>query len=213
MNSVRPVPAAADTGVREFPRIGERMALAYLDLWVQETQIDPDRPLAVSQAEDLPRPWDPGSCRNADLRREVWSWLDQVVNWINTQYAWDVAGLIPGCWYRHPHLVHDLGTVADQRRRAGLGLISTPLEEWHRYCLPMFVERMRERAKSFCEETHKDPPGRARILRYGNLESVSERQAWFDNDARDTSPAQDRSASQFWLPQGQLIDPDPGDFL
>lgn len=139
----------------------DRMKLAYLELWAEECQNDSDRPLPVRQAEGFPRPWDPANCHDLDLRREVWHWLDQVVDWLNTEYAWDVASLIPGCWYRHPHLVHELGTLADQRRRAGLAFTSTPLEEWHRYTLPMFIDRIRERAKSYCEETHKDPPGRA----------------------------------------------------
>ena len=212
MTSLRAVSEAPAPSMREFPPIGDRMRLAYLELWARECQVDSDQPLPVSQADNLPRPWDPANCHDPDLRREVWHWLDQVVDWLNTEYAWDVASLIPGCWYRHPHLVHDLGTLADQRRRAGLAFTSTPLEEWHRYTLPMFIDRVRERAKSYCEETHKDPPGRARIQRYNSLEAVAERQAWYDNNTGARSPAPDDDNSEFSMPHDPDIDPDTREY-
>jgi type IV secretion system protein VirD4 len=33
---------------------------------------------------------------------------------------------IPACWPKHPHLVHDLAVLADQRRRAGRATPATP---------------------------------------------------------------------------------------
>ncbi len=78
--------------------------------------------------DDLPRPWDPATGHDPQLRRAIWQWLDRVVDWINTEYAWSVGGLIPECWYLHPHLVHDLGTVADQRGRAGSAYTSDDLK-------------------------------------------------------------------------------------
>lgn len=129
--------------VRDFPGVGERMQEAYIMLMAAETLSDPEHVVTLAPAEDLPRPWDPSTCHQRELRREVWDWLDRVVAWINTECAWDVGDLIPGCWYRHPHLVHEIGVVADQRRRAGLAFTSDQLEEWQRSCLPLFVERTR----------------------------------------------------------------------
>jgi hypothetical protein len=40
--------------------------------------------------------------------------------------------VIPGCWPQHPHLVHEIAVLADQRRRAGTARTSDVLEEWHR---------------------------------------------------------------------------------
>ena len=53
----------------------------------------------------LPRPWDPTSIREPQLRRELWTWLDHVVDWLNVEYVWDIVGIIPPCWPQHPHLV------------------------------------------------------------------------------------------------------------
>jgi hypothetical protein len=39
----------------------------------------------------------------------------------------DVADVIPLCWPQHPHLVHEIAVLADQRRRAGPGLTSDAL--------------------------------------------------------------------------------------
>lgn len=177
---------ASTRGAREFPKVGTLMKQAYVDLAVAETRNPVD--LWTGQPnQELPRPWDPASCREPALRREVWRWLDQVVDWINTEYCWTVTGLIPPCWYRHPHLVHDLATVADQRRRASLQETSDQLETWHHDTLPTFLERNRTRMGGACEEGHTEPPGRARLTRYHTLEAVADRQAWFDTEVRDNT--------------------------
>lgn len=59
------------------------------------------------------------------------------------QYVWETSDLIPPCWPSHPHLVHELGVVVDQRRRAGMAFTSDSLLDWHRYCLPSFIDRMK----------------------------------------------------------------------
>ena len=192
MNSIEPRGPAPEGGVRNFPHIGERMRVAYVDLWLAGAIRDEEQPLTVGVADDLPRPWDPVTCHDPKLRREVWQWLDHVVDWINTEYAWNVDGLIPECWYLHPHLVHDLATVADQRRRAGLAITTDALAEWQRYSLPSFLDRMRTRIGSACVTTHGAPPGRARILRYNARESVVVRQASYDTEVRDASARHDR---------------------
>ena len=213
MNS-EPNGSAPGVGVRDFPRVGERMRAAYVDVWLAGAVREEEQAPTVGVADDLPRPWDPTTCHDPQLRREVWQWLDQVVDWINTEYAWNVDGLIPECWYLHPHLVHELGTVADQRRRAAAAYTSDDLEEWQRYCLPSFLERMRHRMGSYCGDTHKAHPGRARIFRYNAFESVLVRQAWYDEEVREANAHDDH------LPKGPernpsvqvlLLDPHAGE--
>jgi hypothetical protein len=84
----------------------------------------------------LPRQWEPASCRTPQLREQLWSWLAAVVDWLVTEYVWEVADTIPACWPQHPHLVNELAVLAGQRRRAGHALNSDTLEEWHRYSCP-----------------------------------------------------------------------------
>ena len=96
----------------------------------------PEQQKALGDHARLPRPWDPPTCTHPDLRLDLWVWLDDVVTWLNHEYVWDAAGVIPSCWPEHPHLVHDLAVLADQRRRAGLANTSDALEDWHRYACP-----------------------------------------------------------------------------
>ena len=168
------------------------MRVAYADLWLAGAVRDKGQAQTVGAADDLPRPWDPATCHDPQLRREVWQWLDRVVDWINTEYAWDVGSLIPECWYLHPHLVHELGVVADQRRRAGLAYTSDALEDWQRYCLPSFLDRMRNRIRSSCVDRHKPHPGRPRILHYSAVDSVTARQAFFDMELREATAHDNR---------------------
>jgi hypothetical protein len=35
-------------------------------------------------------------------------WLDAVVDWLVTEYVWDVGDMIPICWPQHPHLVYEI---------------------------------------------------------------------------------------------------------
>jgi hypothetical protein len=111
----------------------------------------------------LPRPWEPECCP-PKLRGEIWAWLDEVVDWLNTEYCWDPDGLIPACWPHHPHLVHELVVLADQRRLAGQAVTSDLLEEWHRYTLPSFHDRLRKRLRSHCDEGHQPWPATGRHL-------------------------------------------------
>ena len=90
----------------------------------------------------------------------------QVVDWLNTDYCWDPDGLIPACWPHHPHLVHELAVLADQRRLAGQAFTSDLLEEWHRYTLPSFHDRLRSRIRSHCDDSHQPWPAKGRHTRY-----------------------------------------------
>ena len=117
--------------IEPFPQPGRLVQLAYreLDLAASRQQ---DHLLPLRDKGNVPRPWDLGSCETPQLRKEVWSWLEAVVTWLNHEYVWDVADVIPPCWPQHPHLVHEIAVLADQRRRAGQALTSDPLEDWQR---------------------------------------------------------------------------------
>jgi hypothetical protein len=105
----------------------------------------------------LPRPWEPATCRTPQQRQQLWCWLDAVVDWLVTEYVWDVRAMIPVCWAQHPHLVYEIAVLADQRRRAGHALTSDALEEC-RYNLPAFTERIKSRLRNDCEgrQTRRD---------------------------------------------------------
>ena len=144
-----------------FPAPGSRVQKAYHDLWEAQNGSE-ERKKKLGNPANLPRPWDPTTCLERGLRWELWLWLDQVVEWINSEYVWEASGgaCIPDCWPMHPHLVHELAVVADQRRRAGHAPNSDILENWHRYVLPGFIDRMRQRLKQSCDDDHQPwPPG------------------------------------------------------
>ena len=154
-----PEPAAVPL-VQPFPQPGRLVEHAYRELAIAANGT-PEQKRALGDPRRLPRPWDPPTCTHPDLRLELWVWLDDVVTWINHEYVWDTASYIPACWPEHPHLVHDLAVLADQRRRAGLAHTSDALEDWHRYALPAFLDRMTSRLKSHCENGHQPWPSSA----------------------------------------------------
>ena len=151
--------------IQPFPVPGRLVQLAYRELELVSNGVQ-DQLLVLRELRDLPRPWDPATCQTPQLRKEVWSWLEAVVTWLNHEYVWDVADVIPPCWAQHPHLVHEIAVLADQRRRAGLGLSSDALEEWHRYSLPSFRERMKTRLRGYCQEDHQSWPAKGRHTRH-----------------------------------------------
>jgi hypothetical protein len=110
-----------------FPAPGQLVALAYRELDLA----------ANGSAEQIGALWatcgcclGPGTatCRTPQLREQLWAWLEAVTAWLVSEYVWDVADAIPACWPEHPHLVHELAVVADQRRRAGHAFTSDALE-------------------------------------------------------------------------------------
>ena len=201
--------------VEPFPQVGALIIRAYADLSRVEQAKNVDEVRDLGPLEWLPRPWDVTTCRDPGLRREVWEWLDAVVGWINTQHAWLADSLIPGCWPQHPHLVHEIGSLADQRRRAGLAVTSELLEEWHRYAVPQFLDRIHTRTRGVCEDGHKNPPGTARTSRYHALAATDARQDLFTQDVAASAAALNRPAGRtsLALVDGLLVDTSTGEVL
>lgn len=176
--------------VEAFPKPGPVVESAYrpLDSIVENPQANPHGPALVHL---LPRPWDPATCTDPVLRAGIWQWLERVVIWLNLEYAWGPDEAIPACWPKHPHLVHELAVLADQRRSAGRAPGSGPLEEWHRGALPQFIERMRHRLGPHCQDREHQPwPARSTHVRYLMEPSAQERSRNFAADVASAEMAQ-----------------------
>ena len=198
-----------------FPAPGSRVQKAYHDLWEAQNGSE-ERKKKLGNPANLPRPWDPTTCLERGLRWELWLWLDQVVEWINSEYVWEASGgtCIPDCWPLHPHLVHELAVVADQRRRAGHAPNSDILENWHRYVLPGFIDRMRQRLKQSCDDDHQPWPARSRHTRHTGEEATARRLHGFESDLNAISL--EGEARKGWqeltlLEGGGLLDPATGE--
>ncbi len=138
---------------RPFPEPHNLVVLAVADLR-QSAVNPPTTNPELRRVAQLPRPWDPPSCPEA-LQRHIWSWLVDVAAWINEEHCWRIERLIPACWPAHPHIAHELATVAFLRLEAGQSLSPEALETWHRHTLTQFLDRVAERVGATgC------PPGR-----------------------------------------------------
>ena len=138
--------------------------------------LDQLRLAALSPPEDdkelrrlamLPHPWDPAACP-PELRCVIYTWLDDVVAWINEDHTWRVDRVIPNCWPDHPHIVHELAVVACLRFEADYAITAAVLEEWHRYTLTMFLDRITVRvgATGCPPGKHQPHPGQSRNTIY-----------------------------------------------
>ncbi len=183
--------AAAASMVCPFPDPGGLVRLAYRELHLTINGTEAEQK-ALGNHALLPRPWEPATCLHPGLRQELWRWLEQVVIWLNHDYTWDVAGLVPRCWPLHPHLVHEIAVLADQRRRAGLAMTSDALEEWHRYCLPAFTDRMRNRLRAHCDDDHQRWPGLPRQSEHVDEANTQRCKTTFARDV-DALPASRRA--------------------
>lgn len=128
--------------------------------------------------EKLDRPWLPHTC-HPRLLRDLLQWLDEVAAWFNHDYAWKLARPIPDCWPQHPHIVHELAALAWLRLLADEALDPGPIEDWHRYALPSFFNRLAERLGNSCTTKHDTWPGTPRHASYTRAEAVQARQAAF----------------------------------
>lgn len=214
----RPNPARAGAPlpiVQRFPAPGRRVEQAYRELETAQYG-SPEDQQALGNPRLLARPWDPPTCVDPPLRTDLWEWLERVVVWLNHEYVWDVTGMIPPCWPRHPHLVHEIAVIADLRRTAGLALTGDGLEEWHRYALPAFTERMRQRMRAHCEEKDHQPwPAQGRHTRHAGPESAGEREATFNRDvdsvAPPAPPREPEGSPRLRLVDGEMVDLDTGE--
>jgi hypothetical protein len=136
-----------------FPDPPPLVREAFTQLMTARVGLDDQQGL-VGDPDRLPRPWDPPTCPPT-LRREVWTWLDDVAAWINREYAWQPErSSIPACWPAHPHIAHELAVLACLRQAAVTDLSPDRLEDWHRYALPTFFERMASRLGTGCRPGH-----------------------------------------------------------
>ena len=175
---VWPFPMPDDDLIRE----------AYWNLHLSEEGTEAQKK-RLGDASLLPRPWDIATCTESELRTVVWQWYGDFVTWFNHEYVWDpAAGMIPACWYVHPHLVHEIGALADRRRDIGTSISSGPLEEWHRYAVPDFLDRLRERVKQHCDEGHQPWPARTRFARHLSEESAAKQNEAVDADLAQYDP-------------------------
>jgi len=175
--------------VRPFPQPGPLVEAAYQELEAAAAET-PQQPYPDAGFDDLPRPWDPASCSDGQLRAELWEWLDAVVAWHNHEHVWDAHSAIPTCWPQHPHLVHEIAVLADQRLHAGRALTSNLLEDWHRYALPAFTERLSTDSREHCTEQHQPWPARGRYTRYEAETSSRNRRQRFDIDTANSDREQ-----------------------
>ncbi len=214
--STEPTPGAHPRPLaRAFPRPGRLVDHAYWELNIAANGT-PEQVKALGDLRRLPRPWDPPTCTHPDLRLEVWVWLDDVVTWINHEHVWDTDAYIPACWPEHPHLVHDVAVLADQRRRAGMGNTSDALEDWHRYALPAFLDRMKDRLKSHCENGHQPWPSTSRHARHSSDPHRRKRIRAFKDDAQRPPPqptAGTGQAPRLRVVEGDLVDTETGELL
>ncbi|GAW54789.1 hypothetical protein [Nocardioides sp. PD653] len=142
--------------VRPFPEPGPtvRTTMEQLQHYTVEPPADEE---ALHELAQMPRPWDPATCTGL-LRSEVWAWLDLVAMWVNEEHLWNVTRPgIPECWPAHPHLVHDLAILACCRYYTSFAVTPAALEDWHRYVLPAFLERLRDRLGDACQPGKHQP--------------------------------------------------------
>ena len=201
------------------PPDGVELKKAYTNLYLSANGTEADKK-RIGNPANLPRPWDPPSCTNPTLRRELWAWLEKFVTWFNHEYVWDHnAGMIPACWPQHPHLVHEIAVLADQRRRAGLDPTSSALEEWHRFGIPGFLQRLTTRTKNSCDEHHAAWPAEARSSRGSNHPATDFRSQLFSGDVATLRPddpvpkARPPAVHLVRRSSGELMDPVTGEVL
>lgn len=130
---------------------------------------------ALGPLDKLPRPWLPHTC-HPRLLGVLLLWLDEVAGWLNHDYSWKIVRPIPDCWPEHPHIVHELAALAWLRLVAEESLEVGPIEEWHRYALPSFSNRLAERLGTGCATKHESWPGRPRHSTYHSETAVDARQ-------------------------------------
>lgn len=150
---------------------------------------DPDELAVAGDLTNLPRPWDPATCPE-NLREAIWGWCDQVAGWVNHEYTWRPTQMIPPCWPYHRHIARELAVLAVLRWHADKALTPDAAEEWHRYSLPQFLNRMTDRlGETGCRTgTHVDWPADSRFAAFVDDDASREReQVRYADTGPDTS--------------------------
>lgn len=142
--------------------------LAALDLLRSVHGREGGQAFPASTVAELERPWEPASC-TAELAEELWAWCDDVVLWLNHEFAWRPAQLIPACWREHPHIARELPVLAVLRWQAEASAAPEQAEEWNRYAFPTFCDRMVDRlGESTCLTGRHTPwPAQTRYANFG----------------------------------------------
>lgn len=179
--------------VQPFPEPGPtiRGVMEKLQYATIEPPVDEDELQALAQ---MPRPWDPGSC-TGQIRGELWTWLDQVAMWVNEQHLWNVTRPgIPECWPQHPHLVNDLALLASGRYYTSFAVTPAALEDWHRWSLPFFLDRLRDRLGDGCQPArHQQRPRRERDESHASATTANARRRRFHEDHEQASTTSGRA--------------------
>lgn len=136
----------------------------------------------------MERPWDPAACP-PELRHWIYVWLADVVAWINEDHTWRTDAVIPLCWDLHAHIIHELAVLACARWEASFARTPAALDEWHRYALPPFLNRIVDRiGETGCPPgRHQQSPGAARNAMYRDIDESARRRRRRSHDGDATS--------------------------
>ena len=192
--------------VQPFPAPGQLVALAYREL-DRAAAGSPEQIRALGDARLLPRPWEPASCRTPQLRQQLGC------GWTRRRLAARRVRL--GGRRHHSRVLaaastpgHEIAVLADQRRRAGHAFTSDALEEWHRYSLPAFTERMKTRLRNHCEDGHQPWPAKGRHTRYTAEINRRTREEHYAADVGSLRPTEAKGRRR---PRLGLVDLDTGE--
>jgi hypothetical protein len=143
------------------------VVLGALELLQDQRRREAGRVTPAGVVADMERPWEPAGC-SSELSAAVWTWCGDVVTWINHEYAWRPAQMIPACWPLHPHIARELPVLAVLRWQAEDAAGPELVEEWSRYAFPMFCDRMVERlGESTCRTgRHQSWPAESRYAAF-----------------------------------------------
>ena len=75
------------------------------------------------------------------------------------------------------------------------------LENWHRYVLPGFIDRMRQRLKQSCDDEHQPWPARSHYTRHTSEDATAQRVRAFESDLVAFARDEDVSAAEGGAPQ------------
>lgn len=90
-------------------------------------------------------------------------------------------------------------------------MTSDALEEWHRYCMPAFGERMRSRLKAHCEDDHVAWPGRSRHSQHTSERDTNDREDLYVCDIDALTGRAPRQATTPAAPRLGLVDLETGE--